>query len=210
MAIDVELTQEDFYFDSPINPIEDISLYVPGGYHPIIIGTVLSPEPCNSTVVGPRQYRIIHKLGFGSNSTVWLAQKTDSQAFVAIKVNTADASATTNEAEILQEAHRRGPSPHILELLDHFTIHGPNGVHLVLVTDIAVPLVMTFGMHDLPTLLHWRKAVVRGLVQAVADLHAAGVVHGGTTPTFIVKCTLRSLVCRFAPRKHRDRSTGTR
>lgn len=44
MASDNEVTHEDFYFDDPIDRFEDIGRYVPGGYHPIVIGTVLSPD----------------------------------------------------------------------------------------------------------------------------------------------------------------------
>jgi serine/threonine-protein kinase SRPK3 len=50
---------------------EDMTRYVPGGYHPIVMGDILSPENSESW---SRQYRIMHKLGFVSYTTVWLAQ----------------------------------------------------------------------------------------------------------------------------------------
>lgn len=45
-------------------PAEEISLYCPGGYHPIHIGDFLRDG----------RYHILQKLGFGSFSTVWLAR----------------------------------------------------------------------------------------------------------------------------------------
>lgn len=42
---------------------EPISGYVPGGYHPVALGDILHEG----------RYMIHHKLGYGSHSTVWLA-----------------------------------------------------------------------------------------------------------------------------------------
>jgi hypothetical protein len=44
-------------------PAEKLERYCPGGYHPIHLGDVLQD-----------QYKILHKLGFGSEATVWLAR----------------------------------------------------------------------------------------------------------------------------------------
>ncbi len=45
-------------------PAEDIVQYCSGGYHPVHLGDCFKDG----------QYKIIHKLGFGSFSTVWLAR----------------------------------------------------------------------------------------------------------------------------------------
>lgn len=105
----------------------------------------------DTSLIGPRQYCVIHKLGFGANSTVWLTQKTDDvEVLIAINVNTASATMSGPkandidlEAAMLEAAHAgiKGPSPHILDLLDHFTIHGPNGTYHVLVTNVVIPIV---------------------------------------------------------------------
>ena len=39
------------------------------------------------------RYRVMHKLGFGSYSNIWLARDLTAQRWVAFKVQTADASA---------------------------------------------------------------------------------------------------------------------
>ena len=56
------VTGDDFHF-SEIHQTEPMTLYLPGGYHPIVVGDILGPssEP---------QYRIVHKLGWGAYSTV--------------------------------------------------------------------------------------------------------------------------------------------
>ena len=55
------LTPLDFYFAGP--DVESPHRYRPGGYHPVHLGDVFC-----------ERYRVIHKLGFGTYSTVWLAR----------------------------------------------------------------------------------------------------------------------------------------
>ena len=45
-------------------PAEALEQYCPGGYHPIHLNDILKDG----------QYEILHKLGFGSFATVWLAR----------------------------------------------------------------------------------------------------------------------------------------
>ena len=87
------VTGDDFHF-SEIHQTEPMTLYLPGGYHPIVVGDILGPS-------SERQYRIMHKLGWGAYSTVWLAQKRDSsQVFVSVKVSTADDGTTDLTREV--------------------------------------------------------------------------------------------------------------
>ena len=44
--------------------LEDVRRYTEGGYHPTHLGDVMKDG----------RYHIMHKLGFGSYSTVWLAK----------------------------------------------------------------------------------------------------------------------------------------
>ena len=55
------LSPLDFYFAGP--EVESPHQYRPGGYHPVHLGDVYH-----------QRYRVIHKLGFGTYSTVWLAR----------------------------------------------------------------------------------------------------------------------------------------
>ncbi|GJJ08832.1 hypothetical protein Clacol_003051 [Clathrus columnatus] len=147
--------------------------YVPGGYHPVIIGDILGYS-------SQRQYRIMHKLGWGYYSTVWLAQTMDEiNALVAVKITTADSDNSTQisrEVEMLQKAGRAHPDnicSYFPTLLDHFKLHGPNGTHTVLVTEVVIPIL---SLPEQPPA--WRKAAAYGVAQAMAQLHANQIIHG--------------------------------
>ncbi|KAL0565056.1 hypothetical protein V5O48_016981 [Marasmius crinis-equi] len=142
---------------------EDMTRYTHGGYHPCIVGNILHGQSSS--------YRIVHKLGFGSYATVWLAEMMDaSKAFVAVKVSTAD-GLSAREAESLRAVQ----SEHTVTLLDAFALDGPNGTHSVIVTDVLVPVLSLLSSHLSP---RWRKKIAYDLVLAVHELHESGVVHG--------------------------------
>jgi serine/threonine-protein kinase SRPK3 len=61
------LTPLDFYFAGP--DVESPHSYRPGGYCPVHLGDLYC-----------QRYRVIHKLGFGTYSTVWLARDLQSIA----------------------------------------------------------------------------------------------------------------------------------
>ena len=74
---------------------------------------------------------------------------------VALKITTPDVPEVNHEAATLESLSspaknlHRGQK-HVLQLLDHFQIHGPNGIHDALVTDVLVPMqyLRDFGMLD--------------------------------------------------------------
>ena len=134
--------------------VEDPSMYKPGGYHPLEIGEEIHNG----------RYLILHRLGHGGYSTVWLAldQSYDNSTpgdpfrprYVAIRIVTA--SRGQREATLLYELQallrsRPAQSPlpgrhqdgsrHIVTLLDYFQISGPNGPHYRLVTELPGPSV---------------------------------------------------------------------
>ena len=111
----------------PIEDVERMEYYRPGGYHRITIGDKLHAR-----------YRVVHKLGYGSYSTTWLASDDLSQRFVAVKVGTAESS--PDEAEVMS-ALTQNPSSigfpgraMITSILESFQILGPNGIHHCYVT----------------------------------------------------------------------------
>lgn len=113
-----------------IEDVENLSAYRPGGYHPIKINDCLH-----------NRYRIVHKLGYGTFSTAWLAVDEQVSKYVAIKVGTADAD--KQEADILSRLRKGAAAadPHVKDkasmiplALDRFNINGPNGTHPCLVT----------------------------------------------------------------------------
>ena len=180
-----------------ISSVEDPSKYTPGGYHPLEIGER----------VHDGRYLILHRLGHGGFSTVWLAldQSYDESAppdplrprYVALKIGVA--SNGQQEASLFQElqtqlraqsawsplpGQHQGESRHIVTLLDYFQISGPNGSHCCLVTEFLGPSVANLQQHPgvgghnlLP--LPVARGVALQCAEALAVLHSQGVVHAG-------------------------------
>ncbi|PGH16621.1 hypothetical protein AJ80_05123 [Polytolypa hystricis UAMH7299] len=77
------------------------------------------------------RYRIVHKLGFGGYSTVWLARDEVAGRYVAIRILTANGD--SNESNILRRLdfiHDAHPGRTVLRpTLDQFVVKGPNGKH---------------------------------------------------------------------------------
>ncbi|CDO69670.1 hypothetical protein BN946_scf184851.g58 [Trametes cinnabarina] len=165
----------EFHFD-PMGRTEDLRRYSPGGYHPVVVGNTFDQDmtlPDNQ-----RRYRILHKLGYGSYATIWLARDQASNAFVALKVTTAESSrAEMREARMLRQlaGAAEGPSTHILTLCDQFSVQGPNGLHHILATEVVVPLLTVLRPETSP---RWRKSAARALASGVAHMHASGIKHG--------------------------------
>jgi len=89
------------------------------------------------------------------------------------------ARADVHEAEIFQRlsagTSHRGRK-HVLQLLDNFQIHGPNGTHEALVTDILVPIQY---LRDLR--IFDAKRTSYECILALAYLNQCGIIHGGTS-----------------------------
>lgn len=158
----------------PLEGIERLENYQPGGYHPIRIGDMLHGR-----------YKIVHKLGHGAYSTAWLASDKRMNRYVAVKVCTAN----TNPREVdimstLTEPHC-SPDNHpgkmmIPSILDSFTAHGPNGNHTCFVTAPA-----SASLSDLKDgswirlfQLDVARSLAAQLILAVDYVHSQGIVHG--------------------------------
>ncbi|KAI0820945.1 kinase-like domain-containing protein [Irpex lacteus] len=105
--------------------------YCPGGYHPVSIGDVFN-----------ERFKVREQLGWGQFSTVWEATDTSSNTPVALKILTADCTSgpsALDELGTLELVKSKNPKHpgylHIQQLLDHFTIVGPNGTHICLVLE---------------------------------------------------------------------------
>lgn len=147
---------------------EPLEQYCPGGLPVININQNLKQG----------QYKILHKLGHGARSTVWLASCRATDALVAIKALTAAASENSQEATFLS---RLTGHKGIRQLLDTFIESGPNGQHRYLVMEPALCSVLDVreASYLHPLSLRVARSVVAELVLTVQHLHANGVVHGG-------------------------------
>ncbi|CAI7619063.1 unnamed protein product [Penicillium viridicatum] len=111
--------------------VEDLDGCCPGGYHPTHIGDRFFDG----------RYEIVHKLGHGSYSTVWLAKDHMEPRYIALKILIASAYKAFSENKILRASStpgaHHGGSAYVSSLLDEFTIHEPNGCHLCIVSEAA-------------------------------------------------------------------------
>jgi serine/threonine-protein kinase SRPK3 len=152
-----------------IEGAESLEKYRLGGYHPLMIGDMLHGR-----------YRIVDKLGFGGYSTIWLAQDTRLEQYVAVKVGIADA--LPHETKILRAlsssssvhpGRKSIPSP-----LDEFELHGPNRTHPCYtmaparcnLREVSFSRLFPLGV---------ARALSGGLTLAIAYTHSQGYVHGG-------------------------------
>ncbi|KAG6365455.1 hypothetical protein INS49_007066 [Diaporthe citri] len=67
------------YHPFQLGPSEDLEWYEPGGFHPVHLQDVYD-----------RRYSVVHKLGFGGFSTVWLARDSVEMQWVALKILAAE------------------------------------------------------------------------------------------------------------------------
>lgn len=173
-----------------LDDIEDVEAYRAGGFHPVSIGDYFAQG----------RYKILHKLGYGGSSTVWLARDggTQSGRLVTLKVVRADASDIHNPALTIPGILRAAnPSCSGIQTVDHhFFVKGPNGSHLVLASRFAGPSIL--AMSDCPGRVSGSKRLRADLARKVAKqvatavhyMHSAGVVHGGKVYTFSASTSL--------------------
>ena len=163
-----DATQKPFW-QPAVEYHEDPELYRQGGYCPIVLYQELKDK----------RYSIEYKLGFGGSATVWLARDNHSPGIchVALKVLTADATATSSEAQLLR-AVAAGPgtpsrSIYVVNILDEFDVVSANGTHRVLVLPVTRS-VTSLSNPKIPF-----RSVVKSLLNGLNSIHSAGIVHGG-------------------------------
>ncbi|CDM37574.1 hypothetical protein CBS147339_8942 [Penicillium roqueforti] len=159
------------YAPSPSTFAEDPDRYRENGLHPLTIGDILKFG----------RYRIVHKLGSGSFATVWLGRDTSENKYVSLKILSADTPLDCKELRILQEIteselNHKGRE-FVVQLLDHFTIEGPNGRHLCVVTPVAGDRLAR--KPGLPyNSLEWPRIIGLQIAEALGYLHVLGIAHG--------------------------------
>ncbi|PYH31167.1 serine protein kinase [Aspergillus neoniger CBS 115656] len=116
-------------YSSTINA-EPLHRYTTSGYHPITLGSHLHQG----------RYKILHKLGWGGYSTVWAARDEQEGKYVAIKICVSEnySNRGHREMNILKSLD---DAQHIVRMLDHFDVEGPNGIHPCLVLEMLGPSV---------------------------------------------------------------------
>lgn len=163
---------------------EDLENYTADGFHPVRIGDRFEDG----------QYQIVHKLGFGGSSTIWLARDHLSQRYVSLKILLASETPKSVEADIMHRLNTHPDPGHlglqfIPFLLDKFSILGPNGNHICLVQEPAECSVAdskeVSGSSMFPK--DTARSIAAQLIVGLSYLHSKGICHGGK---FIFFCIL--------------------
>ncbi|THZ38556.1 kinase-like protein [Aureobasidium pullulans] len=156
---------------------EPLHRYRSGGYHPVRLGDAFKQG----------RYKVLHKLGHGGFSTVWIARDQSLNRNVALRIVTSENSSSINR-ELC--THRRllensvppmNDHKHIVRLLDNFEHPGPNSMHICLVLELLGPNVATvteerFAGNRLPG--YTAKKACKEMALALQVLHAQGIGHG--------------------------------
>ncbi|KAI8944767.1 kinase-like domain-containing protein [Xylaria longipes] len=133
-------------------------------YYPVRVGEVLDGR-----------YRIVHKLGYGGFSTVWMAHDIQNDKAVALKTLV---SGKDGEAEFLAQStvcRIVGSAPHIVTYRSTFEVSGRgSGRHHVLVMPLLGPNLET-RLREAS--MAARMSAARQLLIALKTLHQAGIVH---------------------------------
>lgn len=135
-------------------------------YYPICLGEVLN-----------ERYLVEHKLGFGGGSTVWMAHDIQDKRDVALKVMSFG-EWSHNEIRVQDEIIQNvQDTSHLVTYLATFLIPGNKCHHRVLVFPLMGPCLypLTLSKMSMAT----RMSAARQLLEAVENLHKAGIVHRG-------------------------------
>lgn len=131
------------------------------------------------------RYRILHKLGHGSYSTMWLARDEQIKKYVALKVCTADPKprdiGILSDLTGSQRSSKKSPGETMIPpIMDKFSIRGPNGDHDCYVSALARTSLA--GAKDGSWIRLFQQDVARALaaqlVLAIEYMHGQGYVHG--------------------------------
>ncbi|KAL5340599.1 kinase-like protein [Aspergillus crustosus] len=164
--------------------VEDVERpegYCPGGYHPLALGDLLASR-----------YRVVHKLGYGAFSTIWLCADEQTKKYAAVKIGIG--TSDHRESEILDRLNsssnsnlgHRGRSL-IPTISDQFTLRGPNGLHPCHVTAPAGCSLKDAIEASWKCLFQPRTArsLIVQLIMAVDYIHSRGIVHGVKFATYL-------------------------
>lgn len=176
---------------------EPLHRYHQGGFHPIILGNFLDSG----------RYTVLHKLGWGGYSTVWLARdqrlydkyefpgieanwnyfRYRDEVYVAIKIGVAEAyGKEMRELQVTKQMATSCPRPkHTVLMLENFHLKGPNGRHNCLVFELLGPNIPDiidahFPHGRLPGKL--AKVIAKQSLVRLSNLHQHNIGHGGRFP----------------------------
>ncbi|KAI1364598.1 kinase-like protein [Xylaria arbuscula] len=156
--------------------VENVKDYRPGGLHPVDMFDMLDGR-----------FEVIHKLGNGGMSTVWLCYQKEIKSWRAVKINKASQSHDDSpEIRIMEILKKDGSvlrsDSHVVMPLEIFWIDGPNGRHLCTVLPLLGPTLTAWRENYLGTDATRINNACYQLTKGLAFLHSRGICHGDLRP----------------------------
>lgn len=150
---------------------EDLEQYEPGGFHPVHIDDHYDDS----------RYRVIHKLGAGGFSTVWLAQDLPGQRWVGLKfIVAAESEGYIARSSAVISDSVLASSELLVKPEREFWVDGPNGRHLCFVLPFVGPNLATLSSGIYFRISSRFSAnLSMQAAQAMALLHSRDRCHGG-------------------------------
>jgi serine/threonine protein kinase len=146
--------------------VEPLGEYEPGGYHPLMPDDLL----CDG------RYRIVHKLGYGGYSVIWLARDQKEDKYVALKIYKAHGTAhVRREVRALRELRDSKTVP---KILDEFSVIGINGTHACYTMEVAAGSLASARYNDVFP-IKTARALSAKLALIMLSFHSKGYCHGG-------------------------------
>lgn len=167
---------------------EDAMQYLNGHFYPVRIGDILK-----------QRYQVVHKLGRGGFSTVWLAHDEESGKDVALKISTSTEHAA-KEYEVHQDIlHKVQDRSRLILCQDKFLLNrvdcNINYKYTVLVLPLQGPSFLTLQREkETKRPLANRMSAAKQLLQAILSLHNAGLVHRGKAHQFPILYSLLNVL----------------
>ena len=158
------------YLPSGLDEVENLQKYTPGGYHPVEIGQMYDNN----------RYKVLHKLGFGGFSTVWLAHDRHENRYIALKILCAKASDSHDLPLAVKSILDGGRLSHLFVTeLRRFHVNGPNGRHVCQVLPLVGPSLSALSGHRYRLRPSGCKMLAQQAAKILAFLHANSLCHGG-------------------------------
>lgn len=154
---------------------EENEFYEVGGLHPVLIGDSLRNG----------RYTVLHKLGYGGFSTVWLAHDQEAERYVALKILSVAGSRSVNEIAIQRHIFGSGTARDdlpISKIIDRFSFKGPNGRHNCLVLQMAGPSLRVLYDQSVKLKPEYARNLAGQITNIIAKLHARNIAVGDLTP----------------------------
>ena len=176
-----DMSLGEYSSDSPVSDDEEHeSDYKKGGYHPVYIGESFKDG----------RYTVLHKLGWGHFSTVWLVADEEQGGQAALKiVKSAEhySAAAKDEVEILSHIAEKDPENryHCCRMTDTFDHRGPHGKHICMVFEVLgdnlLSLIRHYDHEGIP--LDIVKKLSREILEGLDFLHRqCQVIHTDLKP----------------------------